>query len=337
MQEHLLSKRCLFFFEKEMYFQSKEFSARESIEIHLPSESHRNSPEQFASMEERTGSKRGIVQNSTTLLDHLQSAENMDFDIYKEVVSRYTGLNLTHLGDRLSAFQGVLSVIESTHNMPDELQTLSGFPTQYFSHALRWESSDPAHRISMDTLKSRRLPSWSWVGWTGHIQIPADYMPNEEPKATGAIVMDAANILLDLPSRSKKNPTPRPAITYHGTVETPLTVILHIRGPMARCTPHQSFTGRGNLTHYGLTLHGPGDVTSVIDIAFWRPVGQALIMDHTTFRLVQLGTDVLLLLSISDGIAERVALVTKEYMTDPDGSFPPEILDCFEDAYLPVR
>lgn len=87
-------------------------------------------------------------------------------DTYLQMVSEYNGRNLTYLKDRMRAFAGVTTQMET--NFPGGF--IWGLPVANFEAALLWYNYDMGRvRRSDECQDSTRFPSWSWVGWEGHI------------------------------------------------------------------------------------------------------------------------------------------------------------------------
>lgn len=75
------------------------------------------------------------------------------------------------------------------------LKALSGLPINAFVQSLFWSPKDPQQkltRLPIDTRRSRRLPSWSWVGWKGAVQISTEW---RDVAALKVDIIDAANIV----------------------------------------------------------------------------------------------------------------------------------------------
>ncbi|OAG03759.1 HET-domain-containing protein, partial [Paraphaeosphaeria sporulosa] len=167
-QERLLSRRVLIFTKDLIYWECEQSIWREDCFGELPAEF----PQIFTS---------GF--GSGTFWSHLDLSRlwrSHPFDIvntYRQVVSHYTGLQLTYQEDGLHAISGVLAALE----MRSGSKFLWGLPTAMLSAALIWES----HSDDDATLSSRNqrrtakhmlgptqnstshcpFPSWSWVGW----------------------------------------------------------------------------------------------------------------------------------------------------------------------------
>ena len=141
MQEHLLSRRCLYFAPDAVYFQCSqetlsEGGANEQFEAfmldklalsdnHILEKANRNNPL----------SDLNVVYD-ITLYEQLTKA----FNAYMKLVGTYSQRHLSFKSDILKAFAGMFAVLE------EHLQSvvLHGLPAAVISHALLWS---PAARV----------------------------------------------------------------------------------------------------------------------------------------------------------------------------------------------
>lgn len=89
-QEQMLSRKCVFFTRDEVLFSCGNVTLREAYQCEAAPYGAR-----FA---ERTSLYQAVAE-----------AETLDYNHYKEAVTDYTARDLTFAGDRLNAFQGMLS------------------------------------------------------------------------------------------------------------------------------------------------------------------------------------------------------------------------------------
>lgn len=80
---------------------------------------------------------------------------------YVAVVQGYTKRRFTFEDDVLAAFQGFGSILQRHLNS----RFLAGLPEAYLDQALLWI---PSIRQKRREGNEKYLPSWSWVGWSGH-------------------------------------------------------------------------------------------------------------------------------------------------------------------------
>ena len=76
--------------------------------------------------------------------------------------------------DVLDSFAGVISVMNGS--FPGRFHY--GLPVMYFDIALLWQPKSELHRRTTQTqaadvpmLNQQRVPSWSWVGWQGELNL----------------------------------------------------------------------------------------------------------------------------------------------------------------------
>ncbi len=50
---------------------------------------------------------------------------------------------------------------------------VSGLPSSFFDVALLWQPGGKIiRRVARDPTKAHCLPSWSWAGWSGRVELP---------------------------------------------------------------------------------------------------------------------------------------------------------------------
>jgi len=91
-----------------------------------------------------------------------------------DLVNAYNIRNLSFPEDALSAFVGIQNLLEQFF----QPGFLYGLPEFWFELALHWTPDYNLERRIMPSSRchtgtSYRLPSWSWVGWTGRICFPS--------------------------------------------------------------------------------------------------------------------------------------------------------------------
>ena len=225
LQERLLSKRCVFFTQEQVYFQDSEIQASEAYDIQRP-------------------------QNSTAMRKHAHNNESFDTvgDLYfrilekkglglgqcEQAIREYTGRTLSHSGDRFDAFMGISEFFRPLGLPLEHVTALNALPLQSFANALRWEDFNQIgapKRIRIDARNSRYLPSWSWVGWDGQVAGPLLF----DTFANAATVLDSANIL------GKIEQAPSDFSPSLCEVSQPAAVTLHLYTKSIRCTLVQDF------------------------------------------------------------------------------------------------
>jgi hypothetical protein len=86
----------------------------------------------------------------------LQPKLNDSWRTYRRAVELYSLRSLTHQGDALDAFIGML-------NKLSESRSLEGLPVALFDRALLWQ---PRNRLDL----RNGFSSWSWVAWKGGVR-----------------------------------------------------------------------------------------------------------------------------------------------------------------------
>ncbi|KAM0335225.1 hypothetical protein ACHAQA_000267 [Verticillium albo-atrum] len=166
-QERLLSRRCLIFADRQLYFQCRSSAASQQT------------------------STNGIAMNwsldwQNSPLRTLRELQRKAFWYYMYSVTLYTRRHLTKSKDVLAAFSGVSWLLQEHMNAP----LFYGLPMSHFDLALLWAPSDKLEvrgkrrrngneadcTEDMSSCGACRhgeegygaqFPSWSWAGWQG--------------------------------------------------------------------------------------------------------------------------------------------------------------------------
>ncbi|KLU87683.1 hypothetical protein MAPG_06677 [Magnaporthiopsis poae ATCC 64411] len=158
-QEHLLSRRRLFFTRDAVYFQPKQEHCR----------GRRRRP--------------AAAPGRENALDHLPdipdapSEERLGqiFKIYASPIEIYTRREFSLKSDIVNGFAGVFSVLERHL----ESGSHAGLPAGVLAHALLWTPAGqiPRRGMRLATLDDldigspdAQFPSWSWAGWDGPVE-----------------------------------------------------------------------------------------------------------------------------------------------------------------------
>ncbi|PQE16156.1 heterokaryon incompatibility protein [Rutstroemia sp. NJR-2017a BVV2] len=88
-------------------------------------------------------------------------------DFYAHLVQEYSTRKLTNDEDGLSAFSGIVEVVSL--QFPGDFT--QGLPEFQFDTALLWQPNNPMKRRKTQWNNQRYLPSWSWVGWEGDLDL----------------------------------------------------------------------------------------------------------------------------------------------------------------------
>jgi len=223
-QEHLLSKRCVFFTEAEVLFTHGGLIHREAYELIA-----RNPP--LLGTTVRTGKRISIFDISS------RSTHTSSWSIvakhYAHTVEAYAARDLSHKGDRLLAFAGILRLF-SGFWVGTNLGPLSGLVaitnigsgTSRFLEWLLWQPiGTSVTRIQRDVTGLRALPSWSWTGRTGGIEFPFKDM------GLRPIALNETNIycIYEIPGVEQWPYKPEPCETCIST-----GIVLHLWIPVVR-------------------------------------------------------------------------------------------------------
>jgi hypothetical protein len=174
-QEAILSRRCLFFTNCQVYFVCRAMTCQETVETPLETTcSHIMSSESTDSMLMLDIFERDkfVLRNPSTtsqLRKHLLS--------FLRHLVQYKSRQLSYEDDSLNALKGLLarSPFHSLWGVPILSELEMGFQpgrvNMAFAVALWWRPS--INKIDRTRLPTRRrpgFPSWSWTGWAGEIQ-----------------------------------------------------------------------------------------------------------------------------------------------------------------------
>lgn len=171
-QERLLSSRCLYFTNEQLYFhcQTELWSEDKYEYFHQDADLFAHYP----SLKWRSDSRY------QTRLEKEKA--------YEDLASQYTKRRLSFQSDRLTAFFGI------TNSLVNEWgwEFLHGLPLQTFHLALMWDFSElPQKRIYAPKTNSN-TPSWSWVAWTGgvHYQVAQTHSPGFSCHSTRPSILE---------------------------------------------------------------------------------------------------------------------------------------------------
>lgn len=149
-QERILSRRCLVFAGRRVYFQCR--SSNMSEDIH------------------RDANGRGLSMDMTNSpLRTLKEMQPRPIKFYMTCVSLYTGRHLTYAKDIIPAFEGVSNFMQNRMHGP-LAKFIYGLPPSHFDLALLWEPLSAQKRRYPSSnagtqVGELELPSWSWAGW----------------------------------------------------------------------------------------------------------------------------------------------------------------------------
>ncbi len=172
-QERLLSRRCFYLTETQLFFECQRYVYSED-QLSWKSEIYVADKIFFW----ETSSH--LITKKLPWLDGTFKNQEEKFLRYSEVVKEYCRKNFTFANDILDAFAGIEAAMESLCGWT----MVYGLPEQLLDWALLWEPEEgPPFRIcsrlrAEDTdptvffkkeLRTLKIPSWSWFAWTGSL------------------------------------------------------------------------------------------------------------------------------------------------------------------------
>ena len=164
-QEHLLSRRRLYFTRAQLYFQCPSGVFCEDVVGEGKSCSAFVYP--GSSLWNISGLHNELTQGQSAGAEGLSRSRFADaetsFDYYSNIVERYTSRDMSDQGDALNALEGVLSVLRATMNT----EFIHGLPEMFLDEALLWMQRAPHRRRTglSNGNSGIDFPSWSWAGW----------------------------------------------------------------------------------------------------------------------------------------------------------------------------
>ena len=154
-QEFMLSKRRLIFRKSKLFWMCHREQAAE----------------EFFWGEDLGGSLHSEEEPMDTIL-----AGFPGLDYLNSVIVRYNRRNLTYEDDALPGIRGLLTLLSRTFHQG----FLYGLPEMAFDQALAWrlvsgemEEREASDKDGYADNPDYALPSWSWIGWQGNVQIPS--------------------------------------------------------------------------------------------------------------------------------------------------------------------
>lgn len=167
-QEKYLSRRCLVFSENMVSWHCQKSEWREDIKAGS------------ASWE-----KPRPAHNETIRVEKWPNLPR-----WTDLVCQYNSRALTFPTDAQAAFAGVERTLEGSF----PAGFIFGLPEFFFDAALLWQPAQPMRRRAgaNGDFAENTLPSWSWLGWEGPLDITAwypgmDYLDRRTNRSTGYV------------------------------------------------------------------------------------------------------------------------------------------------------
>jgi len=177
-QERLLSRRCLYFTETQVFLECQK---------QIKSEDRTGRHEGPYLSGNRISASGNIV---VRMLSEFGDSEN-DYQIkmmrYSKLVEQYCQREFTYPNDILKAFSGIEAALEKDSS---RWKMIYGLPFQLLDYAILWEPGEPRSELDSTNaarysnakvkgilskitvplqVRSSMFPSWSWAAWIGDI------------------------------------------------------------------------------------------------------------------------------------------------------------------------
>ena len=146
-QEKVLSRRCLFFMEEQVYWECQSASWCEETCLET-------SPEYRFSWE--VPSLRFFSDKEFPVGKKM--AGNKVIWAFSRLIEEYTSRSLTCRQDTYKAFSGLVHILEDLTGA----KVFQGLHVSEFNRVLCW-----SHAESSNLRSGNEFPSWSWLAWTG--------------------------------------------------------------------------------------------------------------------------------------------------------------------------
>ncbi|RGP80793.1 hypothetical protein FLONG3_1134 [Fusarium longipes] len=173
-QERFLSRRRIFFTDEQVMFQCNKMTCLESLSIRMKALAHPKA---------KAGRVLDDIKWPTTIEEHIME---------------YSEKELTHDGDSLNAFLGVLSHFKEKNVCHHFLG--NPMPDDKSHMVIAWYHPKPATRVY-------EFPTWSWTGWRGSVKFTSRDNPEyrlELSTVTGEII----------PVKAYKERHPKPKLKH---------------------------------------------------------------------------------------------------------------------------
>jgi hypothetical protein len=161
-QEHLLSRRSIFFGSGQAYFSCLSATFTEDR------------------MEGQDDPYRLYNHPGYLLLDPPTQRGQWQWKVWKRYVELYSARHSTLETDRFLAFQGILNEQQNTQTW--NLTFIAGLPLEYLPLSLLWwHGSAYKEQSATEARRIDDFPSWTWIGWSGEITY------DESPRYTSVL------------------------------------------------------------------------------------------------------------------------------------------------------
>ncbi|OCK92238.1 HET-domain-containing protein [Cenococcum geophilum 1.58] len=178
-QEALLSPRCLYFTESQVYFECNATQSSESIDDTGSWFHNLSNTERFEKFDcpchhpfgETIG--KGVFRDPVVMDSDDNGIRKRRLGRYDDFVHQYSRRSMTYSSDILIACTAILGQFSSRYFNEGFFW---GIPTEALPFSLLWN-----HESDYDPRQG--FPSWSWTGWHGHIEKSTSLVDEMYPKA----------------------------------------------------------------------------------------------------------------------------------------------------------
>jgi hypothetical protein len=161
-QERLLSRRCLYFTEEQVYFQCDSCVCCE--------DRNEPSPVTFHQVSSLKASAQTMFAAQNIFLFRA-------FEHYGRLVVDYSRKSLSFQSDIISAFMGITQHLEVQCGW----KFVAGLPIHLIDLSLLWAPSAASPQLHTEHKPRAEFPTWSWSGWIGAVDY--DLLPSRALKS----------------------------------------------------------------------------------------------------------------------------------------------------------
>ncbi|KAE9369880.1 HET-domain-containing protein, partial [Stipitochalara longipes BDJ] len=153
VQERALAKRVIHFCRRELFWECREISLCESFPIEVP-------PPQLLNLGDSSSIRRfKLWEGSSRLADPLFPRSEALYEVWDDIIKKYSECQLTYSSDRLRAISGVARHLKPIiHD-----QYIVGMWSKYLAAGLAWWIYPHRERFAFGEEPDYFAPSFSWA------------------------------------------------------------------------------------------------------------------------------------------------------------------------------